>query len=43
MYIGTTIPILSVHAVNPQWRESTKLSVIVAVNGLIGRNMKMQK
>lgn len=43
MYIGTTIPILSAHAVKPQWRESTKLSVIVAVNGLIGQNMKMQK
>ena len=43
MYIGTTIPILSAHAVKPQWRESTKPSVIVAVNGLIGRNIMMQK
>lgn len=43
MYIGTIIPILSVHAVKPQWRESTKPSVIVVVNGLIGQNTKMQK
>ena len=43
MYIGTIIPILSAHAVKPQWSESTKPSVIVAVNGLIGQNMKMQK
>ena len=43
MYIGTTIPILSAHTVKPQWRESTKLSVIVVVNDLIGQNMKMQK
>lgn len=43
MCIGTIIPTPSAHAVKPLWNESTNPSVIVAVNGLIGQNMKMQK
>ena len=43
MCIGTIIPAPYVHAVKPLWIENTKPSVIVAVNGWIGRNMKMQK
>ncbi len=43
MCIGTVIPTPSAHAVKQLWSENTKPSVIVAVNGLIGRNMKMQK
>lgn len=43
MYIGTVIPTPYARAVKPLWSENTKPSVIVAVNGLIGRNMKMQK
>ena len=43
MCIGTIIPTPSAHAVKPLWSENTKPSVIVAVNGLIGRDMKMQK
>ena len=43
MCIGTIIPTPYVHAVKPLWSENTKPSVIVAVNGLIGRNTKMQK
>ena len=43
MYIGTVIPTPYVRAVKPLWSENTKPSVIVAVNGLIGRNTKMQK
>ena len=43
MYIGTMIPTPSAHDVKQLWSENTKPSVIVAVNGLIGRNMKMQK
>lgn len=43
MCIGTIIPTPSAHDVKPLWNESTNPSVIVAVNGLIGQNMKMQK
>ena len=43
MYIGTMIPTPSAHDVKQLWSENTKPSVIVAVNGLIGQNMKMQK
>ena len=43
MCIGTIIPTPSAHAIKPLWNESTNPSVIVAVNGLIGQNMKMQK
>ena len=43
MYIGTIIPTPSAHAVKQLWSENTKPSVIVAVNGWIGLNMKMQK
>ena len=41
--IRIIIPTPSAHAVKPLWNESTNPSVIVAVNGLIGQNMKMQK
>lgn len=43
MYIWTMIPTPSAHDVKQLWSENTKPSVIVAVNGLIGQNMKMQK
>lgn len=43
MYIGTTIPIVYAHVVRQQWIESTKPSVIAAVNDLIGQSIWMPK